>query len=540
MTYFIPQKSFPFYFPVKQKFLLILWLIGIVPFAKGQTPDWSTGVATILYDNCVTCHHEGGIAPFSLMTYQNAVDNAFSIQADVNARKMPPWPPDPNYTHFRNEMVLSSSELATINEWVDNGTPEGDISLAPAPPVFNGVSVMQVIDDTLQFPAYTITVPGDDYRAFAIHSNYTETRYLNQIEFLPSNSAIVHHLFLLHDKTDVSWQQEVADTAPGFYGGFLDGFSPYAVIDAGWIPGSSIFSMPYNMGIEIAPGSDFIVNVHYAPGSLGQADSIKVHLKWCDIPEDQVRKVRNNRLLHWHVPSLLNPPFEMPPYTITTFYETSAVMDEDQSLIALQPHMHLIGKSFEIYMVDANLDTTKIMYIPQWNFNWQMSYFLPKIMKVPVGSKILGTGVYDNTENNPFNPSNPPQWVYAGESTLDEMMSCRFWLMDYMPGDENIVLDSSYATGTGIPDFDRNKLSLTVFPNPVTDQLQFMAWLPQHEVIWTLSNSLGTVIKSVKQSRIANGDYAQEIDLSKYPAGVYLLSVQSGNEKTTSKVMVMH
>ncbi|HYV93563.1 MAG TPA: T9SS type A sorting domain-containing protein [Chitinophagales bacterium] len=518
-----------------QKILLIILISCISENVFSQTPDWSTSIATILYTNCSTCHHDGGIAPFPLMTYNDAVLNGFSIQADVNASKMPPWPPDPSYSHFRDERVLADSEISQINSWVDGGMPLGDSTLAPQPPVFTSTVIMQNPDDTLILPSFTLTANSDVYRCFAVHSDYAEAKYLNEVEVIPGNSAIVHHLFLFHDTSDISYQHDLDDPLPGFYGGFLDGFSPFAVLDVGWTPGSTIFSLPPDMGIEVPAGSDFIVSIHYAPGHIGETDSTKVYLKWSDNPN--VRTITNYRLLHWHVPSLLNPPFEIPANEVKTFYEQSTIFPQDKSLVALQPHMHLIGTSFEVFMVTAQGDTTGLLYIPQWNFYWQLGYFVTKLIKIPEGAQIFGTAVFDNTTNNPNNPSNPPINVAAGESTFDEMMSCRFWMMNYQPGDENILLDSSVYTSWDHPN-QLSNLQVEIFPNPVDHSFHFVTSLPEHHMKWTLSNQLGMCARSGVGKNIPDGIYSREVVVSDLPAGLYILTVQSGMQRAVSKVMI--
>jgi hypothetical protein len=501
-----------------------------------QTPDWSTSVAGILYANCTTCHHDGGIAPFSLMTYNDAVTNAFSIQSDVNASKMPPWPPDPSFSHFRDERVLSGSDISNINDWVNGGMPIGDTTFAPAPPVFTSDVLMQDPDDTLILPAFTVPTPLDFYRCFAIHSNYNQKKYLNSVEVIPGNSAIVHHLFLFHDTSSISYQLDVDDTMPGFYGGFLDGFSPYAVLDAGWTPGASIFTLPENMGILIPAQSDYIVSIHYAPGHMGETDSTKIYLKWCSVPN--VREITNSRYLHWHEPSLLNPPFEIPANTVKTFYEESPVFPEDKSLIALQPHMHLIGKSFKVVVANSPGDTTNLLYIPDWNFYWQMGYFVKQVIKIPEGAQIFGTGVFDNTTNNPNNPSNPPVDVEAGESTFDEMMSCRFWKMDYEPGDENILLDSSVYT-LSLYDSQLADMEIQLYPNPAAQVIHFVTSLPDHQVEWSLRNQLGMIARSGVENNIPNGVYTKGIDISSLPSGMYTLFIQSGTRHSSNKLTIL-
>src|SRR5690349_18245391 len=134
-------------------FTFAILVFGIPITGQAQTPEWSTSVASILYTHCAGCHHEGGIAPFALMSYDDAVSNAFNIQADVNAGKMPPWPPDPGYSHFRDEKILSDDDKAAINNWVNGGLPSGDLSFAPPPPVFDGAAFMQQVDDTIELPS---------------------------------------------------------------------------------------------------------------------------------------------------------------------------------------------------------------------------------------------------------------------------------------------------------------------------------------------------------------------------------------------------
>jgi hypothetical protein len=516
------------------RFTLLLLCIFQFHFAFSQA-DWSTSIAGIIYSNCSTCHHDGGIAPISFMSYEEAAINAYSIQSYVNSNKMPPWPADPTYSHFRDERVLTDAEKAQINAWVVAGLPPGDTTLAPDPPVFDDNVMLDNPDDSLILPAFILFQNDDSYRCFAVHSNYTTTKYLNEVEVIPGNAAAVHHLFLFHDTSSISYDLDVSDPKPGFYGGFLDGFSPYAELDMGWTPGSTIFSLPENMGMRILPGSDFIVSIHYAPGHIGEKDSTKVYLKWSDAPN--VRPITNYRFLHWHEPSLQNPPFVIPANTITTFYEQSNISTVDKSLLALQPHMHLIGKSFEVYMVTAPGDTTGLIYIPDWNFYWQLGYFVTQVIKVPAGAQFFGTGVFDNTVNNPNNPSNPPITVEAGESTFDEMMSCRFWMMDYQPGDEHIFLDSSVYTSEYHP-IHLDNLEVQIFPDPVDQVLHFVTSLPEHNIRWSLTNQLGMVAREENAMNIPNGICMRDVDVADLPAGVYLLVVQSGLHRTVKQLVI--
>ncbi len=134
----------------------------LIDFVCAQVPDWSSTVAAILYKHCTSCHHPGGMAPMSFMTYDEAVLYGFSIQSQVNSKKMPPWPPDPNYMHFWGERVLSQVEIEAINDWVNGGMPAGNLSEAPPPPVYAAGALMVNPNDTIELPQFTIPAPQNN------------------------------------------------------------------------------------------------------------------------------------------------------------------------------------------------------------------------------------------------------------------------------------------------------------------------------------------------------------------------------------------
>ena len=109
-------------------FLAVFMLAA--PAAAGGAPDeaptFTKDVAPILFENCVTCHRSGNIAPMSLTSYIESRPWARSIKDLVVSRTMPPWPADPdNSLKFRNERHLDQAEIDTIVAWVDGGAPKG-------------------------------------------------------------------------------------------------------------------------------------------------------------------------------------------------------------------------------------------------------------------------------------------------------------------------------------------------------------------------------------------------------------------------------
>src|SRR5271156_4647512 len=79
--------------------------------ASGKTKvTYAAHVARILQDNCQSCHHPGTAAPFSLLTYDDAVKWAETIKEAVTEKRMPPWYADPRYGKFANDRRLKPAD----------------------------------------------------------------------------------------------------------------------------------------------------------------------------------------------------------------------------------------------------------------------------------------------------------------------------------------------------------------------------------------------------------------------------------------------
>jgi hypothetical protein len=103
--------------PLHQSHMKHLFFLGFVfpwQFSAAQTPTFNEDVSCILYEHCTTCHHDGGIAPFTLMTFDAASAAAFGVMGAVNAGTMPPWPPNPNYNQLAHERLLTQEEIDLI------------------------------------------------------------------------------------------------------------------------------------------------------------------------------------------------------------------------------------------------------------------------------------------------------------------------------------------------------------------------------------------------------------------------------------------
>src|SRR2546423_158233 len=148
-------------------------------------------VAPILFEKCASCHRLGEVAPFSLLTYEDAKKRAKQIALVTHSKFMPPWKAEAGYGEFLDERRLTNEQIATIKDWADSGAPLGDPADLPKPPKFPAGWTLGEPDAVLQ-PAdqYTVAAEGKDvYQCFVAPTNYSEDRYVSAIEVRPENRA---------------------------------------------------------------------------------------------------------------------------------------------------------------------------------------------------------------------------------------------------------------------------------------------------------------------------------------------------------------
>ena len=66
-----------------------------------------------------------------------------------------------------------------------------------------------------------------------------------------------------------------------------------------------------------------------------------------------------------------------------------------------------------------------IVKIDDWNFYGQTKYYPEYPIHLPAGSTIHAYATYDNTAENPFNPNDPPNWIYIARNL---QMKCLNWI----------------------------------------------------------------------------------------------------------------
>lgn len=524
---------------MKKLYILVILLVSGIS-ASAQTPTWANDIAPILYANCTSCHNPNGIAPFSLMDYNDAANNAIDIANETQARTMPPWPPDTNYTRFSHERSLNQGQIQAISDWVNAGMPSGNLSQAPPQPVYSGNAVITSPDLVSQMPDYSVTTATDLYRCFVIPSGVSTTEYITKVEVLPGNRNIVHHVLVFQDQSQTCVNLDNADPGPG-YTWFGDVGSSTATLIAGWVPGQGAYELPANMGIKLLPNSYIVMQVHYPGGTVGQLDSTQVRFTFSG---NTVREVFLNPVIN-HTTSITNGPLYIPADSVRTFH-AEEYANINATIISAAPHMHLIGTNIVNFAIDPSNDTIPLIRINDWDFHWQGFYTYRQPVHVPYGSTVHAYATYDNTLNNPHNPNNPTEDVSVGESTEDEMMIVYYAYLYYLPGDENIIIDSTILAGqnetTNWAAIVKTPQLYDPYPVPASGNstLNISYFLPnQSNVKIELIDATGKLVSVPANLANASAGFgSKEISTAGIAAGSYIIRLTAGDTVRTKTVVI--
>lgn len=407
--------------------------------ASAQAPTWSDDVACIVYSHCTSCHHPGGIGGehLDLMTYASASLDAENIADHVLDRSMPPWPPDQTYRPMAHTRTISQEEIDIIAAWAAGGAPEGDPANAPPPPVYTNSAEITAPDVSVIMDDYVIPpISTDLYRCFVLPTGTTADHFIQRLEVIPGNPQVVHHVLVFQDTSGQAAALDAADIDPGYtaFGGV--GVNSAKLIGI-WVPGAPVLSTPDGMGIKLLAGADLVIQVHYPADSDFQSDSTRINIAFC--PPGFTREIAIAPALD-HLITITNGPLIIPPNEVRTFHAQYTI-PIPVAVTAVGPHAHLLGQSMRSWAITPAQDSVPLISIPDWDFHWQGMYEFRNPVYLPAGTVLHGEATYDNTTANPDNPNDPPNWVFLGEGTTDEMMLFYFAYTFGFPSDTLIVVD---------------------------------------------------------------------------------------------------
>lgn len=395
---------------------------------EGAAPTFTQDVAPIIFRNCASCHRPGEVGPFPLLDYDDVRKRAKTIDRVVSQKLMPPWHPVEGHGEFRDELALSSGEIETISKWVEAGMPEGDPKKTPPLPDFVDGWQLGEPDAVVKMPEpFDVPAGGPDiYRNFVIPLGFDDERWLTAIEVRPSARSVLHHVLFFLDETGEARRIDGQDGKPGFRRMVGGGENQLLGADTaglgGWAVGGMPRHLPMGLARRIPAGADFVLQAHFHPSGKAEREQTTLGLHFTDkAPDRTMAKLQLPPL--FGVSAGLDIPAGEGDFKLRDSFEVPV----DSEAVLVGGHAHMICAQMQAWITPPGAsERESVFWIDRWDFDWQNQYEYFEPLQLPAGTKVDVELTYDNTNNNPHNPFDPPQRIRWGQESTDEMGSVSF------------------------------------------------------------------------------------------------------------------
>jgi hypothetical protein len=257
----------------------------------------------------------------------------------------------------------------------------------------------------------------------------------------PGNAAIVHHVIAYVAAPGNASKYEALQNPDGGVPGYTcfggAGADDSAQWLGAWAPGARQGEFPANTGIEVAPGSKVILQVHYnSLNGPGQADLTAVDLELADSVQTKAAMMPFLDFYNWYylhnMPIAAGDPdagaeyaIDPTPYMARPELSNGAVPNNTAFRIwSAGAHMHLRGKHEHLGIEHADGGETCLLDVPHWSFHWQGAFPLAEPETFNPGDQLELDCHWDNSAaNQPVvnGVRETPQNLNWGEGTDDEM-----------------------------------------------------------------------------------------------------------------------
>ena len=370
-----------------------------IEYAAHDAISYTQDIVPILEQNCVSCHRDGAIAPWSMSSHAMVKGWSPMMREVVMTRRMPPGQIDDHVGKPLKDVAgLSVDEQRKLIQWIDQGAPKDGAADPLAALTFSDAKYsLGEPDIVLSVPPQTIPATGViDYRYVPVELNLDRDVWIRGIEFVPGDRQVLHHVITYlsspADKSDVEEAEEQGQNL----GGFAPGRQPDTFED--------------NSGRLIPAGSNLLLQMHYTTSGRETVDATEVGLFLHDEPPAYVMSggVAGQRR------------FIIPPGAKEHKLRGEQLIEKDAYLYEMMPHMHFRGK-YMSYTAEYPDGTSELLLsVPKYDFNWQFKYQLQEPLFMPSGTKLVAEGAMDNSDRNPGNPD-PTRPVFFGLQTMHEM-----------------------------------------------------------------------------------------------------------------------
>lgn len=367
-------------------------------------PSWNQDVAPIIAQRCASCHYDGGVAPFALVSYQDVAKRSTFILKVLDAGIMPPWLPGEGSLEFAQSRELPAGELEILRKWVAAGAlvGEGDALTVAVPkkPAMKA-DLTRVVGGELELPEETPPAyhSGEmDQHAFRLtiaNSEPFRVRAIRATSNAPKTSRV---MTVLVDDGGGVFALDKEDPVLGWRMGSDVGYVP-AGAHGTLLLGGGPMRLPSGFHWEYPPGSEVALGVHYRP--TGRVEVLKEKLEFERVPEGEA-----SRPLRW-LPAVAIG-IDVPAEEVVRVESSELVIPVDVDLVALTPRAIEICVHSRLVAEFPDGTQRILLQIPDWDHHRRETYVLAEPLRLPAGTRIQSEWTLDNRAANPRNPDDPP------------------------------------------------------------------------------------------------------------------------------------
>ncbi|MQA29936.1 MAG: hypothetical protein GEU82_08875 [Luteitalea sp.] len=405
---------------------ITLGLVALLPAARAleaqsvvaEPVTFTRDVAPVLQRSCENCHRPDGVAPMSLVTFEDVRPWARAIKQRTGLGPrtgvMPPWYIEKNIgiQQYKDDPSLSEAEIAMLAKWADSGAPRGNPADMPPPKTYVDAAFWTIgtPDLIVKMQDLVVKASAPDWwgEIAPAPTGLAEDRYVAALEIkevndVPKDGAgratvggryVVHHMIWGTDRgggdgVNLPWPvHEVGRNA--------DVFDPQA-------------------GRLLKAGSIIVTDsVHLHSNGRDTSSRLEIGFKFHPKGYQPTMKASQSRSLGNGV------DISIKPMSANQQLHAYTVLQEHTKITSFEPHLHAPGARMCLEAIwGYNIQT---LSCAGYDHNWVRGYTYAEDATplLPKGTILHIIGYMDNSPSNK-NVPDPRNWQGSGNRSVANM-----------------------------------------------------------------------------------------------------------------------
>ena len=382
--------------------------LGCLIHVDRSAPSYAADVVPILQNKCVYCH-DARQGTWKMDGYSTIKSWAPMIRETVMTQIMPPWWPDVSAQHSVGSEGLTVGEQKTLFAWIENGAPRGEgpdrLLKRRSQRQWSGTPdiVLQALEP-VPIPANGIL----EFQYMKLGPDIDHDLWIRGIEKSAGQGASFHHAIAFLVPPGISMEKFAEDLKN------VDGYRQSRFLTNISAPvRGQLLEPPF--AYFVPKGFSIVLEAHLR--TIGRPVNFKPSFGVYLAHSEKNRKLR--KILHF---GAAQSRFEIPPGDANFKVRAeSPIFTKAIDIVGVLPHMHLRGKDMKFFASFPGGVSSEFFSLPNFNANWQRRYQFAHPVHLPAGSRIVVSGAFDNSPENPLNPD-ASKTVHFGDSQITEEM----------------------------------------------------------------------------------------------------------------------